>query len=268
MYDAPRLRNFYMRLKECGYRQVTAHRLENHFTIMSRTVHFNKCYNFLPAELNIFENIVLSARIELPESYPFRYNERRTLREVYSAVTRIFLKQRLEITYTEVSRMFSRMPTLNNRSINYIGQMIDLLQHEFNYSIKRIIESKLLDGHLEVLEELVKRRHLCGVDVRAILHSTPHLLRSYSENILEIEKLIMDYRIPTSAVRCCKSIFTMHPNTVAANLRYIRELPLSLDAFENPLILRLTHELNNLKKYLDLCKSERQKRIPMEKFVK
>lgn len=267
--NASRLDNHYMRLRECGYHHITAHRLKNHDKIMSQSVHFNKSYNFLPPLTNVFESIALSARINLDEAEPFAYNERLPMREVHLAAAKIFLMQRLKISYSEVTRMFYRLPALKDRSIKSIGQNIDLFEHELKLPIDQIIQTNLLNAWSLTTEKVVKMRKLGGVDLQTFILAEPQVLTVEFDNIRDIDEIIAKYRISPNAVVYCKKIFRMHPETLRENLELIQRLSVEPhDVFQRHAILKLARNLNMIQRYLETynCDADRNQ-IELDKFI-
>lgn len=257
-----------MRLKECGYERVSACRLKNHNIIMSHTVHFNKCYNFLPHNLNVLETIALRAGIELSDSESFVYSEHMPLKNVHLAVTRIFLRQRLNITDHKVSLLIRRIPALKNRSIDSIRQTIDLLEHKLAFPIDRIANSNLLNAHNSTAKELVEMQQLFNVDVRDLISVAPQILKIDIVNIIEIKQLIQRHSMPPFSVAIWKKIFAMHPDTLKANLSCLHQMKIPFDIFEHPIILKLAHNLNVVKKRLDAHNScAKATQVSLEDFV-
>lgn len=267
--NANRLDNHHMRLKECGYHKITAHRLKNHDKIMSQSVHFNKSYHFLPPLTNVFECIALSARINLEEAEPFAYNERMPMREVHLAATKIFLMQRLKISYSEVTRMFYRLPSLKDRSIKSIGQNIDMFEHKLKLPIERITQSNLLNAWSLTTEKVAKMRNLGGVDLHTVISAVPEVLTVEFDNIRKIDEIIAKYRISPSAVKYYGKIFRMPPETLHANLELIRQLSAEPhDAFQRHYILKLARNLIMIQRCLDAYNSNADRNhIELDKFI-
>lgn len=250
LHSASQLENYYMRLKECGYRQPTAYRLKNHNRIMAQSVYFNKCYNFLPHELNVAENIALSAGIEFTNDETLEYNERMPMKEVHLGVTEIYLRQRLNLTHNDVSRLMSENPSLRERSITNMKLVIDMLEHELGFSIDEISQSQLLMGYSSTTRQLIEMKELCGVDVRTIISNTPQILKVAIEDIIDIANLLLRYRIPIYSVSCYKQIFITHPATLRDNLNELRNLDAPFNVFDHPAILVLAENFQFIKRYV------------------
>lgn len=256
-----------MILKECGYRQVTAHRLKNYKSIMSQSVRFNKCFNFLPLELNVFETIMQSTPCASINTKPqFVYSESMALRDVYLAAAKIYLKNRLNIRDAEMDRLYQRFPTLKQLSINNIEQSIALLTNEFNFSIKEISKGDLLVANSMTTKTLVEVRRLCGVDVRELVSAVPQLLRTDIGNILRVNQIIIEYGIPEYAVVYYKKIFTMKADALSANLRYLDQMKVSSNVFRLPPILKLVQQLNTIEKHLEAYNRSSKNPILLKSF--
>lgn len=244
------LENHYMRLKECGYRQVTAHCLKNHCTIMSQSVYFNKCYNFLPPELNVFLNIALTARIDFTDIEGFQYDERWPLKHVHLAATTIFLEQRLKLTKTKVSKLINRNPSLKHRSIYFILQIIDMLEHSLSLSIDWIVRNNALTANHTTTKKLIELRELCGVDVRTIISTTPQILKMDFARIMEIQGVIEEQSIPGYAVVCCTHIFLWDHELLLKNLHLMRHMKI-VRLFQHPAVLRLARNLDQIQAHFN-----------------
>lgn len=257
-----------MRLRECGYRQMTAYRLKNHNIIMSHSVLFNKCYNYLPCELNIFENIALIAGIKLTADKSFVYEERMPMKDVHLAATKIFLKQRLNLTDHVVTKLIRQFPSLKERSINNIRQTIDLLENKFGFPLDRIAQSYLLIANTSTLRKLDEMQEVYGVDVRSIVSNAPQIVRADISNIIGIKNLLHLYKVPSYAAAYWKRIFTMHPKTLTANMIELDQFDLPFNPFEHPAILKLAQHLNSIQNQLDSHNnSGKTDRITLEKFI-
>lgn len=243
--NANALENRYMRLKECGYRQVTAHRLKHHCTIMSQSVYFNKCYNFLPPQLNIFLNIALTARINFTDFDGFQYDESKPLKDVHLAVTKMCLEQRLKLTKTDVSKLIHQHPSLKHRSVYFILQTIDMLEHSLSFPIDWILRNNLLAANYLTTKKLIEMRDLCQVDVRTIISIEPQILKLDFGHIMEIRDVIEQYGVSKYAVICCADIFLWHPDRLMESLHHLRRMKIP-NLFKQPAILRLAHALGRI----------------------
>lgn len=251
------LENQYLILNECGFPNITAKNLRNYYRIMSQSAHFNKCYNFLPKNINIVESIVQKSSINLENiTTIITYKERMPLKNIYSEIRKLYLKTKLNASDEDVEKVLKRCPSLKIRSLSNIEKTINMITNELEFPIERIKTSRLLQAQPNQLKKLIDTKELCGIDIRTILSNCVQITTTNFDNILQIQKYIELFDIPQYAVQNYKRIFSMLPENFKRNVQEINQMKESSTLLKHPEILKVTKQFGVLQKQWDSNRKE------------
>lgn len=222
------LTNNFQRLQEVGFLEVTAYRLANTQQIMSKSVHFNQCFNFLPPKINVIQNIFDVANIQIPPIDETVYDRDMKLETVHKMALKQYLLIKIGNS-RDVDKMFHNYPAIKSRSLQSLVKVTALLENAYNKQINELPKYSLL-MQPEEIQELLEVGTFCGTDVRRIMFGTKKCNMS---RIKEIQSICRSYKIPDYVMGFYAGLFHMNFDTLRDRLNTIAKLKRSNEFFHH-----------------------------------
>lgn len=217
--DFQLLNNFH-RLKEVGFANVTLHRLANVKKIMSKSVHFNQTFNFLPKNINILQHIHSVAKVAYTPNDNMTYEPEMQLETVHKIALRNFMLNHIKYSPPILDEIYFKYPGLGVRSLGSIQQSATLLEGAFKTTINQLPQY-ILTMQPEDIQEMLDEGTVCGIDVRNVMVSSR---RCNLERIREIQKIFHSYKIPEYVLGLTPILFSMNFDTLRERIDTICKL--------------------------------------------
>lgn len=239
--------NNFQRLREVGFNEVTAYRLANIREIMTRSVHFNQCFNFLPPNQNILQNIFAVAKVPTEPIDATAYDRNMKLEEVHQKALRKYMLDRIGYSNEDIDDIWHNYSIVRNRSLKSIDQTTRLLEAVYDTPMKHLAKHSLTMNPEEI-EELLKIDTICGINVRKIMSVIP---RCNVERLREIEKICFAYDVPDYVLAFSPKLFSVNSNTLENRLNMISKLQRPNRFLQHVAIGRLILCMDRLRTYLE-----------------
>lgn len=256
------LLNNFQRLLEVGFHEVTAYRLANAKEILSQSVHFNRCFNFLPANENILNNIFAIAMVSTDSIDDLSYNRDMKLETVHRMALKKYMLDHLGYSVKDIDEMWCNYPPLRNRSLKSIDTATRLLELIYNKPMKDLPKLSLT-MHPEEIEELLAVDSVCGVDVRKVMILAP---RCNLERLRSIRQICRSYNVPDYALAYSPKLFFLKYETLQNRLEMISKLNRGKQFLQHVAIGRVILFMDRLRSHLE-SKSMHFNAVFNDKFI-
>lgn len=254
------LLNNFQRLQEVGFSEVTAYRLANFQKIMSRSVHFNQSFNFLPRNINILQNIFATANV--PYEDETSYDLEMRLEAVHRIALRRYLLTKVQYESSDIDEMWYNYPILKRRSLQSIVELVQILERTYNIPVK-LMPKYILLMHSEEIQELLNEESVSGIDIKNLIISSP---KCTLKKIKDIQSMCHSYNVPDHAIAFSPKLFNMNVDTLKERLDKIQKMKYGHEFLTHMAIGRVILCMGRIKIY---AKSQKQRfdQIFNEKFV-
>lgn len=240
------LLNNFQRLQEVGYANVTAYRLANVRKILSSSVHFNQCFNFLPSDINILENIYTIAKVPVKfTENGMKYKNEMQLKTVHMIALRNYMLNHIKYTSDDIDAIWHHYPMLKDRSLQSIDESKQLIENLYKVPITQLPKFILL-MQPEEIKELLAVETVSGIHVKNIMTVAARC------NLARIEKIQIvcnSYKIPDYAIAFAPKIFFMNVDTLKSRIEQIRKLEQSNEFLQHVAIGKFILSMGRLKSY-------------------
>lgn len=242
--------NNFQRLQEVGFAEVTAYRLANIKKIMSKSVYFNQCFNFLPSTVNVLQNIFTVANVPCQQIVENAYDRDMKLEVVHRMALRQYMLNHIEFTPPHIDEMWHYYPVLKTRSLQSLSKSVELLEKSYNKAINKL-PKHLLIMQPEDIKELLEVKTIYGVDVREIMTMAPKCNLSRIE---EIQIICRSYGIPDYALAYSPKLFFVNFDTLKNRLNRISKLKRANTFYKHAAIGKLILNMDRIKTYVETKK--------------
>lgn len=249
--DSQLINNF-QRLQEVGFAEVTAYRLANIKKIMSKSVYFNQCFNFLPSNVNVLQNIFTVANVPCQPIVENAYDRDMKLEVVHRMALRQYMLNHIDFKPPHIDEMWHYYPVLKTRSLQSIDKTVKLLEKFYNKPVNKL-PKHLLIMQPEEIEDLLEVKQICGVDVREIMSMAPKCNLS---RIQEIQIICCSYTIPEYALAYTPKLFFVNSDTLRDRLNRISKLKRANEYFKHAAIGKLILNIDRIKTYVKTKKMD------------
>lgn len=239
--------NNFQRLQEVGFHEVTAYRLANTREIMSQSVHFNQCFNFLPENRNILQNIFSVAMVSTEPIDQTAYDRDMKLGTVHRSALRNYLLHRIGYSIKDIDEIWLNYSSLKNRSLQSIDKTTRLLEQIYDMPMKNLPKLSLTMNPTEI-EELLQIGTICGVDVRKIMILAA---RCNAERLKEIQRICHSYNVPDYVLVHSPKLFFLNYDTLESRLNVISRLKRPNEFLRHVGIGRVILCMDRLRAYLN-----------------
>lgn len=257
------LLNNFQRLLEVGFKEVTAYRLANAKEIFSQSVHFNQCFNFLPTNQNILNNIFSKAKILTESIDHTAYDRNMKLETVHRMALKKYMIDHIGYSVKDIDALWYKFAQLKNRSLLSIDRSVRLLESIYNKPMKDL-PMRSLAMHPEEIEQMLHVDTVCGVDVRnlMILGARCNLAR-----LREIKQICRSYNILDYVLGYSPKLFFMNYDTLQDRLNVISKLERANEFFKHVAIGRVILFMERLRYYCE-SKSMDFNKVFNDNFIK
>lgn len=239
------LNNFQL-LLEVGFSEITAYRLANTKEIMSQSVNFNRCFNFLPANPNILANIFSTAMVPIESIDETVYNLNMKLGSVHRMALEKYMCDRIGYSAKDIDEIWFNYSPIRNRSLQSIDKTTRLLEKIYKLPMKSLPKSSLT-MYPEQIEELLLIDKFCGLDVRKIMMLSP---RCNAERLQEVRRICKSYNVPDYALAFSPKIFFLNYDTLQSRLDVISKFKRANTLLRHIAIGRVILSMDRIKNHL------------------
>lgn len=257
-----RLQNNYQRLQEVGFSEVTAYRLANTKKIISKSVHFNQTFNFLPKNINILKNIYAVAKVPYGANESMTYEREMQLESVHRMALRNYMLNHIKYTPSDLDEMYFIYPNLKYRSLQSIHQSALLLQEAYKTAINQLPRSILI-MQPEEIQELLDVGTVCGIDVLKVMILAPKCTLA---RIKETQIVCYTYRIPEYVLTFTPKLFFINADTLQDRIKKICKLKRGTEFLQHIAIGRVILSMERIQTFTKL-KKIRFSTVFNDKFV-
>lgn len=238
--------NNFHRLREIGFLEVTAYRLANTREIMSQSVHHNECFNFLPKNRNILQDIFLIALVPTEPIDQTAYNRDMKLETVHRIALQKYMRDHVGYSVEDIDALWQRYAILKNRSLQSIDKTARLLELIYNEPMKNLPKLSFTMNPEEI-EELIHMDTVCGIDVRKIMILAP---RCNAERLREVQRVCQSYNVPDYVLAHSPKLFLLNCDTLDRRLNVISKLKRPAEILKHVGIGRVILCMDRLRSYL------------------
>lgn len=247
------LLNNFQRLHEIGFSEVTVYRLANIRNILSKSVHFNQCFNFLPKNINIIEHIYMVAKVPFEtDDDNTQYDNEIQLSEIHRMALRSYMINCIGYTSSCVDEIWNNWPFLKVRSLQSLVESRQLLENIYKIPTNQL-PKHIFSMHPEEIEELLVADNVSGIDVRNIMTIGP---KCNLTRIKEIQMICEAHKVPQYALAFSPKLFFMNVDTLKSRLNQIRKLKQGNEFLQHISIGKVILSMGRLKLY---TKSEKMR---------
>lgn len=240
------LLNNFQRLQEVGYANVTAYRLANVRKILSNSVYFNQCFNFLPRDINILENIYKIAKVPLKfTENGMKYTNEMQLKTVHMIALRNYMLNHIGYTSDDIDAIWHHYPMLKDRSLQSIDESKQLLEDLYKVPITQLPKFILL-MQPEEIKELVAVDTVSGIKVKNVMTLAA---RCNLARIRKIQIVCSSNKIPDYAIAFAPRIFFINVDTLKSRIEQIRKLKQANEFLQHVGIGKLILSMGRLESY-------------------
>lgn len=240
------LLNNFQRLQEVGYTNVTTYRLANIRKILSKSVHFNQCFEFLPRDINILENIYTIAKVSFKfTENDIKYDNEMRLKDVHMIALRSYMLNHIEYTSDDIDAILHHYPTLKCRSLQSIDESKKLLEDLYNVPITQLPKFILI-MQPEEIKELIAAETVSGIHVKNIMTLA---VRCNLARIRKIQIICSSYKIPDYVIAFAPLLLCMNVDTLRSRIEQIRKLEQSNEFLQHVAIGKLILSMGRFKSY-------------------
>lgn len=244
--------NNFQRLQEVGFLEVTAYRLANVKKIMSKSMHFNQCFNFLPSNLNVLQSVFAVAKVPIEPFDENAYDREMKLEAIHRIALRQYMLKQIEYTSLDIDEIWHYFPALKMRSLQSIDKSARLLETAYNTRVKHLPKF-ILNMQPEEIEELLDTATICGTDVKKIMTLAP---KCNLTRIKEIQTICWSYKIPDYALAYSPKLFYVNFNTLRERLNLISKLKQANEFFQHVAIGKVILCIDRVKAYVESKKMD------------
>lgn len=245
----------YRVLKECGFNNVTPKCLISYLPLVRQKLLVDlKTSGDIPSHINV-ENRLASYMTQWPTSLTTLISgnvDDFTLYDLRLKIIQRYLELVLDLTRDEFYRGLQTYPTIKHRPLGVLNETLQILQSIVMMPCHKI-KSNLYLVHVdpENLKDIIyKFRSIGGIDIKEILRMHPKLATKNYAVLVEIRKILQEYKIDNEAQKRCFDIYTLSPSTVRERLESAKDIP-EFKTFENhPRYLKMIHYNNTALKRL------------------
>lgn len=255
-------------LTECGFINVSPDLIASYLTVMKqKRIGDLRKSGSIPSILNI-ENRLASCMTQWPTSLTSSMwgdANQITLYSLRLQIIQRYLELMLDITSHEFSRGIVTYPTLKHRPLAVINETLTILQSQLVLPTRKIKSNfYLVHGDPENIKNIIfKLRSIGSIDIKEIIRKHPKIAMKNYNDLVEIRKILKEYKISDEAQRRCFEIYTLSSSTVRERMERAKGIPefetfnnhprfLKMIYFNNTAIKRLQKLYNNNKKCLSL----------------
>lgn len=257
-----KLQNNYQRLQEVGFSEVTAYRLANIRKMMTKSVHFNQTFNFLPKNINVLENIHSVAKVPYVANDYLTYEREMQLEAIHRMALRNYMLNHIKYAPPDLDEMYFHYPALKVRSLQSIHQSALLLEETYKTAVNQLPRFVLI-MQPEEIQEMLNEETVCGIDIRniMILGKNCNLMR-----LREIQLILRAHKIPEYVLTFTPKLFFMNVDTLQDRIRTISKLKRGPEFLQHIAIGKVIWSMERLRIYAK-SKKMRFSTIFNDKFV-
>lgn len=238
--------NNFQRLQEVGFREVTAYRLAHARELMSQSVHFNQCFNFLPHR-NILQNIFAVAKVPTDPIDQSAYDRDMKLELVHQKALRKYMLDRIGYSEADIDEIWHNYAILKSRSLQSIDKTTRLLESAYNTPMIDL-PKPALTMNPEEIEGLLQMNTICGIDVRKIMTIAT---KCNVERLEKIQRICHSYNVPDYVLAFSPKLFCLNYDTLENRLNAISKLNGSNKFLQHVGIGRLILCMDRLRTYVN-----------------
>lgn len=239
--------NNFQRLQEVGFREVTAYRLAHANELMSQSVHFNQCFNFLPHR-NILHNIFAVAKVSTGPIDQSAYDRDMKLELVHQKALRKYMLDRIGYSDADIDNIWQNYAFMKSRSLQSLDKTTRLLESVYDTPMINV-PKVALSMNPEDIEELLQMDTICGVDVRKIMTIEK---KCNVERLENIQRVCHAYNVPDYVLAFAPKLFFVNVDTLKNRLNEISKLKRSNEFLQHVGIGRLIVCMDRLQTYVSL----------------
>lgn len=237
--------------------------LVRYVSIMNKNVNILKAYNYIDQEVDVTKKLISALNINLMASSGM--GENISLNEMRRRILNMFLKEKLNCTNEDITKLWSTYPRLKHKNFEAILAIVDILQNILHFSNEKIVNNAYLlyadpENIISMLNDI---KTIAGFDVREILMRRPKIMMSNCESIQKIIQHIKSFDIPEVAIGRCLEVLTLGPDTVFERLLDLKKISEFNVLCNHPRILRLIHYQNKARTRLDYLKQLKVKCVSL-----
>lgn len=253
-YNSLTLQNRHSVLRECGFDKISIAVLSKYITVMNKPVTFLKAYGYIPFTKDVTETLrkcFTDIDVEIPDACDC--NENMELKVLRYHILNSYLIQRLDMSNTEIEKLWKIYARIRHKNFKSIQRMIKLLLGELKFSKERIKKNAyLLYGEADNVQRILTEvKTIDGQNVRDLVYRRPKILMSPCDSLLKTLEYVKSFGISEGAVLRCLEVLTLGPETVLERLRDLNEIEEFQVLTSNPRVLRLVHYQNKARLRLE-----------------
>lgn len=248
------LRNRLNVLKECGFSNITIRLLYRYLLALNRTTDNLKSRGHIPYNLDMVEHLrKLFNDIELVITFDKSTAENLKLKELRQKLLTCYFTQYLEVSETDIKKIWKVYELIKHKSFESIQQMVRLLLNDLNFSKERLVKNAyvLAADYTNVRRIIQEIPSINGQDIHSILYKRPKLLMSPCNSLVSNMQHIKEFGIKEDAIIRCLEVLTLGPNTILERLNDLTKIKEFEVLLSNPRILRLVHYQNKARNRLN-----------------
>ena len=232
------IENRSMILQESGFEGIQLEAIENYDDIINETVDNLKAEGFIPKDLEVIKFLskqIINKQtsmgllfVDVNVSTDKIQNENIYLKNMRTGILKLLLMSKLELNSEEISDLLLKNPNIVDRSYDSIFKVIDILEFDYKFQIKQIIENVwLLLADPENLVRLeIEIKDILGLEFKKIAIQQPKILMSNVNDIKEKVDILVKECVPKDKLKENLSILTLDLELFKEKCKKIIELKL------------------------------------------
>lgn len=229
------LENHYEVLRDCGFRTVPAKLLLNFKENWNQSVYYHKRCGLLPADTNVFENILSRSPFKMSGREPVEGGYL-SLGETYKAAFKLYLQQRANISEEKAETVYMNY-SLHGKAIGLTERKLQLLTRAWNFPAERILTTTMMLAKVDTIEKFLELESEYGINSRRIVSNCPQVLGVDVDAVEELHELTRTHKIATYAFEYAPKFYAISPSTVREPLSRLTASPKWMQLAKHPAIL-------------------------------
>lgn len=229
-------------LNECCFKEVRVLMLHRFISLMNRTAHTLKAFNYIDYNMDVREHLM--NQLDVPITLPDDVNENIVLSLMRTAIIDKYLKARLDATDEDLEKTWKIYSfRLKHRNLESIVRVIDVLLNQLDFPKERILRNGFLlfscpDNLIKIFTDMPI---IAGVPTKELLLRKPKIAVQNAESIKTIINHVKAFGLPEETIAKSFEILSLGAETVRERLVELKNVKEFHALLSNPRILRLIH---------------------------
>ncbi|XP_058116402.1 transcription termination factor 5, mitochondrial [Anopheles ziemanni] len=227
-------------LRECGLvESLNLTALVNYIRLIRKNIDLLKRHRLIPQDLNMYEQF--QRQFECTVEPKVRWDEQTLLQDLRIAFFNAFLAKRLDMTETELAKLWKSYSKIKHKSFGHTQRVVDILQYEYKFSREKLIANLyLLHSDPENLLRLpAEVPAIGGLTMREVAMKHPKVLMVNYESVVKVMAILKELNIPEGELLKCMTVLTLSPLTVADRLERLKNVKEFEVLTKHPRVLKL-----------------------------